>query len=128
MKKGRRSASPDHVSGSDRCLVRSDPTAKRDRLFGVRRDDRDEHPALGAFTEFNLAGFGGEDGVIAAEADISKRRFEQAVRYKRFERYVPSKDAMENYKKIGGDNNGAARVLYIRQAVSSKPQYTPLND
>jgi hypothetical protein len=65
---------------------------------------------------------------IAAEADISKRRFEQAVRYKRFERYVPSKDAMENYKKIGGDNNGAARVLYIRQAVSSKPQYTPLND
>ena len=65
---------------------------------------------------------------IAAEADISKRRFEQAVRYKRFERYVPSKDAMENYKKVGGDNNGAARVLYIKQAVSSKPQYTPLND
>jgi hypothetical protein len=78
-----------------------------------------------------LMGFGlsySELEKLAYEVGISKRRFEQAVRYKRYERYMPSKDALKGYEKAGGENNGAARVQFIRGAVYSRPQYTPLND
>ena len=78
-----------------------------------------------------LMGFGlsySELEKLAGEGGISKRRFEQAVRYKRYERYMPSKDALKGYEKAGGENNGAARVQFIRGAPYSRPQYTPLND
>lgn len=78
-----------------------------------------------------LMGFGlsySELEKLAYEVGISKRRFEQAVRYKRYERYMPGKDALDAYEKAGGKNNGAARVQFIRGAAYSRPQYTPLND
>ena len=59
------------------------------------------------------------------EADISKNRFEQAVKYGRVERFVPSDDALEMYKNRGEDN-GPARVQYIKQAYKKRPRYTYL--
>jgi hypothetical protein len=59
------------------------------------------------------------------EADISKNRFEQAVKFNRVERFVPSDDALEMYKKRGKEN-GPARVQYIKQAYKKRPRYTYL--
>jgi hypothetical protein len=64
----------------------------------------------------------------AYDVGISKNRFAQAVKYGRVERYVPSEGAMDDYKKIGGESNGAARVQYIQQAIRKRPKYIPLND
>jgi hypothetical protein len=59
------------------------------------------------------------------EADISKNRFEQAVKFNRVERFVPSDDALEMYEKRGKEN-GPARVQYIKQAYKKRPRYTYL--
>ena len=59
------------------------------------------------------------------EADISKNRFEQAVKFGRVERFVPSDDALEMYEKRG-EENGPARVQYIKQAYKKRPRYTYL--
>ena len=63
----------------------------------------------------------------AYEAGISKRRFKDAVRNGRVERYMPSKDAMEDYMRIGGPENGAERVGFLREAAYARPQYLKLN-
>ena len=63
----------------------------------------------------------------AYEAGISKRRFKDAVRNGRVERYMPSKDAMEDYMRIGGPENGAERVRFLKEAAYARPQYLKLN-
>lgn len=63
----------------------------------------------------------------AYEAGISKRRFKDAVRYGRVERYLPNDNAMKDYKRIGGPENGAARVRFIKEAAYARPQYLKLN-
>jgi hypothetical protein len=63
----------------------------------------------------------------AYDVGISKRRFKDAVRYGRVERFKPSEDAYKDYLRIGGEENGAARVKYLNEAVYARPQYLKLN-
>ena len=63
----------------------------------------------------------------AYEAGISKRRFKDAVRNGRVERYMPSNDAMKDYMRIGGPENGAERVRFLKEAAYARPQYLKLN-
>jgi hypothetical protein len=52
-------------------LWRGDPDASWIALFRlVGWDDRYEHPAARALAEFDLAGLGGEERVVASKADI----------------------------------------------------------
>ena len=63
----------------------------------------------------------------AYEAGISKRRFKDAVLNGRVESFKPSKDAMEDYMRIGGPENGPERVQFINEARYARPQYIKLN-
>jgi len=63
----------------------------------------------------------------ADDVGISKRRFKDAVHYDRVERFKPSEDAYKDYLRVGGEENGAARVQYLNEAVYARPQYLKLN-
>jgi hypothetical protein len=42
------------------------------------------------------------------------------------DRYAPSAEAMADYFKAGGPDNGASRVNALRQIIAERPRFIPI--
>jgi len=62
----------------------------------------------------------------ASGVGFSKNKFDKAVKYGVLDRYAPAPEAMADYFKAGGPDNGAARVASLRKIIAERPRLIPL--